>query len=187
MEITRELAAKVLETVDAGLAAGVGEPIPGQMCVEAAVCYAMGLPHGDQPSCVSPAVRAFKIVLNDAEWSSPLARAKGMRRLAIAQLGSAGVLYDVEFANRLAVWANYVVVPRAAKYAEYAAKYAKYAKYAATAAGYAARDAAEYAAKYAAGDVAQDAALSLAAEEGVQILVGMGAPGCAFLDLAPLE
>lgn len=30
----------VLEVVDAGLTKGLGEPIPGNMCVEAAVCGA---------------------------------------------------------------------------------------------------------------------------------------------------
>lgn len=51
MEITREIAVKVLETVDAGLVKGMGSPIPGSMCVEAAVCFAMGLPHSDEPGC----------------------------------------------------------------------------------------------------------------------------------------
>lgn len=50
------IAKKVLEVVDAGLSSGVGNPIPGQMCVEAAVCYALGLPHGDDPACVSRAL-----------------------------------------------------------------------------------------------------------------------------------
>jgi hypothetical protein len=97
MNITREIAIKVRDTVDAGLVSGVGNPIPGQMCVEAAVCYALGLPHGDEPGCVSPALRRLKIRLNDSRWSSPQARAKGLRRLAVAQLGSAGVLDNQEF------------------------------------------------------------------------------------------
>ena len=88
MELTIEHARRVLEVVDHGLVRGVGAPIPGQMCVEAAVCFALGLPHGDDPSCVGRAVRAFKIQLNDSRWSSDKARAKGMRRVAIAQLGS---------------------------------------------------------------------------------------------------
>ena len=83
MDITREIAAKVLATVDAGLVAGVGVPEPGKMCVEAAVCYAMGLPHGDNPTCVAPKLRWLKIRLNDSRWSSPQARAQGMRRLAL--------------------------------------------------------------------------------------------------------
>jgi hypothetical protein len=97
-----KIAKKVLEVVDKGLVKGLGKPTPGQMCVEAAVCYAMGLPHSDEPSCVSRAVRALKIGLNDSNWSSTQARAKGMRRLAVAQLGSADVVDDVVFAKKVA-------------------------------------------------------------------------------------
>jgi hypothetical protein len=88
MEITEAVARKVIETVDAGLVNGLGKAKPGSMCVEAAVCFALGLPHGDNPPCVGRAVRAFKICLNDSQWSSDAARAKGMRLLAVAQLGS---------------------------------------------------------------------------------------------------
>lgn len=49
LEITREIIGKVIVAVDAGLVRGVGDPIPGRMCVEAAVCFALGLPHGDDP------------------------------------------------------------------------------------------------------------------------------------------
>jgi len=99
MEITREIAAKVLEVVDAGLVSGMGKPIPGQMCVEAAVCYAMGLPHSDDPKCVAPILRSLKIRLNDSTWSSDKARANGLRRLALAQLGSRNVLDEKEFSS----------------------------------------------------------------------------------------
>lgn len=244
MEINRELAAKVLSVVDKGLSSGLGTRKPGQMCVEAAVCYAMGLPHGDDPNCVSPAVRAFKIALNDAKWSSKAARAKGMRRLAIIQLGTADTLDDKEFARRLGMLACTVIAPRALRAAaamdlpgdhgaalEQAAKdceaagdltaanaaakaAAKAAEYAADAAADAARAAANAAAKaaeyaaadyaaraaravaYAAADAAADVAraaadvadaeLSFVAEEVVKILVDMGVPGAAWLDLAPL-
>jgi hypothetical protein len=111
--LTEELASRVLETVDAGLCSGVGKPIPGQMCVEAAVCYAMGLPHGDEPTCVSPAIRKLKIILNDANWSSNKARAKGMRRLAIIQLGSMGAVDDVEFTTRVSEMVIRKILPRA--------------------------------------------------------------------------
>src|SRR5271157_2318609 len=104
-KITEVIARKVLETVDAGLVNGVGVPVPGQMCVEAAVCYALGLPHGDDPACVAPALRMLKIRLNDANWSSPASRAAGMRRLAVAQLGSAGALDEKEFADRVVDYA----------------------------------------------------------------------------------
>lgn len=96
------IAKKVLEVVDAGLSSGVGNPIPGQMCVEAAVCYALGLPHGDDPACVSRALRSLKIKLNDSRWSSDQARAKGLRRLALIQLGSRDHLDDKEFVRRVA-------------------------------------------------------------------------------------
>lgn len=88
MELNRDIAKKVLAVVDAGLVRGLGHAKPGEMCVEAAVCYALGEPHSDSPSCVSAAVRAPKITLNDACWSSNAARTAGMRAVAIAQLGS---------------------------------------------------------------------------------------------------
>lgn len=100
--ITREVATKVLETVDAGLTAGMGKPTPGEMCVEAAICYALGLPHSDDSGCVSAALRTLSINLSEAPWSSPEARAKGLRRLALAQLGSLGHLDDREFGRRVA-------------------------------------------------------------------------------------
>jgi hypothetical protein len=93
-EITLDQARKVLEVVDAGLSDGMGFPVPGHMCVEAAVCYALGQPRGDEPECVNAAVRQFKIRLNDAKWSSNQARAKGMRKLAIAQLGTNDPSFD---------------------------------------------------------------------------------------------
>lgn len=93
---TREQAVRVVEVVDAGLISGVGHPKLGEMCVEAAVCFAMGLPHDDDPPCVSDEIRRFKIQLNDSgSWSSNLARGKGMRRAAVAQLGSAEVGFEV--------------------------------------------------------------------------------------------
>jgi hypothetical protein len=112
-KLTKKLAAKVLSVVDAGLVHGMGEPEPGKMCVEAAVCYAMGLPHSDEPTCVALALRRLKIRLNDARWSGVPARTKGLRRLAIAQLGSAGVLDEREFAKRCATLAIKTCVPNA--------------------------------------------------------------------------
>ena len=88
IKLNKNIARKVLEVVDHGLVNGVGEPIPGKMCIEAAVCFALGLPHGDNPPCVGGAVRSFKISLNDQKWPTDKDRTKGMRKLAIAQLGS---------------------------------------------------------------------------------------------------
>jgi len=84
-----------------GLSNGVGDR-GGQMCIEAAICATLDLPHGDDPRCVSPAVREFKIKLNDSNWSSPEARSHGLHDLGIAQLGSLGVISDQEFSTRLA-------------------------------------------------------------------------------------
>jgi hypothetical protein len=87
--------------LDKGLSFGLGNPL-GQVCIEAAICQALGLPHGDDPKCVAKAVRSFKIRLNDSRWSSPKARAEGMRDLGLAQLGSLGVVDDTEFAVKVA-------------------------------------------------------------------------------------
>lgn len=102
--INLQLALRVVEIVDAGLVGGVGRPEPGKMCVEAAVNYAQGDPHGDKPKCVDKEVRNFKIELNDhVYWYStskadgkntPRARAKALRRIAVAQLGSADMEGD---------------------------------------------------------------------------------------------
>jgi len=112
-EINRELAAKVLGIVDQGLVKGVGRPEPGQMCVEAAVCYALGLPHGDDPQCVSSALRSLKIALNDKAWSSNEARAKGLRRLSIIQLGTRDELDDGAFVKAVSEMTIRVFVPLA--------------------------------------------------------------------------
>lgn len=101
MKITTEIIQKILCAVDAGLCKGMGNPIPGQMCVEAAVCYALGLPHGDDPGCVSRLVRRLKIGLNDCEWSDNNARAHGLRRLAIAQLGTRDTIDEQLFVRRV--------------------------------------------------------------------------------------
>ena len=223
MNITREIAAKVLKVVDAGLVSGVGNPKPGEMCVEAAVCFALGLPHGDEPGCVAPALRSLKISLNDRSWSSKEARAKGLRRLALAQLGSAGHLDEKEFRRRIVDIALRKSCPaalrsaasvckdhthkatlldaasrcekegtrQAALDARAVARAADADAYAAAAAyaAYADADAAAYAdadAAYADAD-ARDKSLAAYAEDVVQVLIEMKAPGVQWLDLAPLE
>lgn len=209
MEINEQVARKVLDTVDAGLCGGVGDPSPGHMCVEAAVCYALGLPHGDDPQCVSRALRSFKIKLNDAKWSSNAARASGLRRLALAQLGSRNVLDDREFARRVAELAIRKAVPIALRAAASIHKDAKHkallieaanrcereGTYDSALAGHkiarAAADASAAATAASAADAAADAfrakkrdeVLSEFAEAVVQILIAMKAPGCQWLPL----
>jgi hypothetical protein len=88
-KITEKHAMKVLKVVDQGLTNGMGEPVPGHMCVEAAVAFAFDEEFSDTPTCVDPTLRDWKIELNDlAGWPSNKARANGLRRVAIAQLGS---------------------------------------------------------------------------------------------------
>lgn len=88
VKIDKAFALKVLSIVDKGLTYGIGEPTPGKMCVEAAVAYASGEDHNDEPSCVDYHLAQEKIYLNDQNWPNNKDRAKGLRRLAIAQLGS---------------------------------------------------------------------------------------------------
>jgi hypothetical protein len=104
-----------IEKYDAILARGLSEGLGkagGQVCIEAAICEVLGLGHSDDPKCVSKAVRRFKISLNDSKWSSPQARAKGLRELGIAQLGSLSVVDDIEFAKRLSEKIIRVLIPK---------------------------------------------------------------------------
>ena len=103
-------ARKVIDVVSCGLPKGKGVAVPGQMCIEAAVCYALGEPHSDNPSCVGEAVRAVKIALNDSDWSSNEARGKGMIRIAVAQLGS-DQIDQKKFATTLAELTIRKIVP----------------------------------------------------------------------------
>ena len=209
VEITKEIAQKVIETVDCGLSSGLGEPIPGQMCVEAAVCYAMGMPHGDEPSCVGSAVRSFKIRLNDSRWSDNAARAKGMRRVAVAQLGS-DTIDQQKFAKEVVLQTAKQILPIALRAAGEAipahkaaleaasvacealtefgqvftvAKAARAAADAAADAAYAAAYAAEAAANAAEAAEKRNNILSMAAEIGVQALIKLGSKGVQWLYL----
>lgn len=89
------------QILNRGLIQGLGQPYT-QMCIEAAICLTLGLPHGDDPQCVTDSVRRYKIGMNDLHWSSCEARAKGLRNLGLAQLGSLGVVENIAFAKRLA-------------------------------------------------------------------------------------
>jgi hypothetical protein len=150
-----------------GLCYGMGTP-NSQVCIEAAICETLGLPHSDDPKCVAQSVRRFKIGLNDVNWSSPSARAKGLRELGIAQLGSLGVVNDVEFVTKLTEKTIRLLIPKLFRYVfpnnqaclDAAARCenegtgdaaSDAARYASGAASYAARYAARYAASYASG------------------------------------
>jgi hypothetical protein len=103
---------KYHQILDRGLSLGLGEQ-GRQVCIEAAICEALGLPHGDDPKCVAASVRRFKIRLNDStRWSSPMARANGLRDLGLAQLGSLGVVNDVKFAKEVAGQTIRLILPK---------------------------------------------------------------------------
>jgi hypothetical protein len=89
-DITEEIARTVLNVVRKGLTSGLGDPTPGKMCVEAAVRFATGESHGDNPSCVLRPISSEKIALNDLEgiWDTNKQRAQSLAPLAIAQLGT---------------------------------------------------------------------------------------------------
>jgi len=102
LKITKKLVNKIHSLLDKGVTSGLSKNLkPGDMCLEQAVCYALG---EDviryNPSCVGKEVRGFTIYLNDANWSSDSTRAEGMRGLAIAQLGS-NSLNQKEFREKL--------------------------------------------------------------------------------------
>ena len=195
LKLNETIARKVLETVDAGLVNGMGKPVPGQMCVEAAVCFAYGLPHSDNPPCVGSAVRSFKIKLNDARWSSVAARTQGMRALAIAQLGS-DAIDQLAFAKMVTEGAIRVIVPMAMRRAAEMAKEPHKATLLAVAdhcenegtpeAAQAARDAA-YAYACAAAAVYRDSVLNACADIGLQALIALDSPGCKYLFLLDEE
>lgn len=84
-----QLASRVAGLCSHGLCTGVGRPTPGAMCVEAAVAFATGASHNDQPECVDNDLISLKIDLNDSlPISSDKKRGEILRRIAIAQLGT---------------------------------------------------------------------------------------------------
>jgi hypothetical protein len=90
MNITQEQRAKVAEVINAGLVRGLGEPEPGKLCIEAAICLAMGEPHGDEPTCVAEPDRLYAIKLQDRYPGNAAERAALFLPLGLAQLGTAG-------------------------------------------------------------------------------------------------
>ena len=101
MKITKELINKIDEGLSHGLSHGLGKPKPGEMCVEALICNVLSEPHNDKPSCVDPILNKVKIKLNDSNWSSNDARAKGLRNLAILQLGTKDNFDSKLFSDKL--------------------------------------------------------------------------------------
>lgn len=164
-----------------GLSCGLG--IPGeQVCIEAAICETLGLPHGDDPQCVTTSVRSFKIKLNDAYWSSPAARAQGLRPLGLAQLGSKGVVDPIEFSRKLAEKTIRVLLPTlfrelAVGRAEWLTVADRCEREGTAASAYASADAA-----YASGPCRRDFYLTLSASLALDVLRELKSPGVALLE-----
>jgi len=81
-----------------GLCAGLQDA--DMVCIEAAVALCSGEVLNDEPSCVLESANGYATTLNDAYWPTPQARAKRLRRFALAHIGTRD-LNDKEFACRL--------------------------------------------------------------------------------------
>jgi len=133
------------DLVSRGMPSGLGDT--EHACIMACLNLACGgkLTDAAESPCVLPAAARFAICLNDANWSSPAARADGLYDLGLALLGTSAI-DRVEFARRLAEGTIRRVLPIALRAAglkkeadrceeegtmESAATYATYATYAA--------------------------------------------------------
>jgi hypothetical protein len=91
-----ETVAEILSAIDAGLVHGsVAADLPGQTALWGAIRSV-----SRSTRIAEPLVR-LSVRLNDAYWSSTAERAKGLRRLAIAQLDSGKSFDDAEFGRRV--------------------------------------------------------------------------------------
>lgn len=113
VEITKEHVDKINDYLDAGLPAGLGKRKRGMMCVEAVVSVVTQNQLTDMPVCVATSIRDLAIILNDSKWSSNQARAEGLRRFAIAQLGTYEKIDEKEFSRRVAKFATQTCVASA--------------------------------------------------------------------------
>lgn len=80
---------QLLYQIDGGLTHGMGGGGRSNMCVQHAVNHVMGRGRSDDVTwCALNEINSFGIHLNDCRWTSKRARADGLRRLAVAELGS---------------------------------------------------------------------------------------------------
>lgn len=113
IEITKEHVDRINDYLDAGLPVGLGSRERGRMCVEAVVSVVTQNKLTDRPVCVASSIRDLAVTLNDSKWSSNQARAEGLRRFAIAQLGTYGKIDENEFSRRVAKFATQTCVATA--------------------------------------------------------------------------
>lgn len=108
---TEEHVKKIVELTRLGVCTGLGNPNPGEMCIEAIVSNVVDGRHDSSPSCVVGAVRQLKINLNDLKWYSPLTRGLGLQKIAIAQLGSRGAISEAEFQDSVCLYFVQILLP----------------------------------------------------------------------------
>ena len=89
VKITAGQEQRLREIIGRGLIAGIGSET-GQTCIEGAIALSIGERLTTTPSCVGNEDRNWAILINDAPWSSPAARAEALLPIALAQTGSAG-------------------------------------------------------------------------------------------------
>lgn len=113
-QITERDVREVLRIIDFGLCsqASTDNPTVGKMTVQQAVCLVFKEPHWARPSCVAALLHQFTDRLNDARWSSNASRARGLRRLAVAPLGTADRLDQMLLAKELSRTMIVNLIPR---------------------------------------------------------------------------
>jgi len=105
--VTRESCLRLLNLIDKGLSSGLGRSTSSRMNIESCTQFA-GLIYDKY---VSKDVGIFTAELNDSEnWHTNLNRVKGMRKLALAQLGSSKI-DSSKFCENLALETIRKIVP----------------------------------------------------------------------------
>jgi hypothetical protein len=87
---------KLIKTIKPGLSCGLGNPEPGEMCIEAAVCYSLGLPHGDNPPCVEAQVLCEELYAAKSAKSAEYAAKSGEKILIKAAKNCLEVLKEMK-------------------------------------------------------------------------------------------
>jgi hypothetical protein len=184
------VAAKVAEYCDAGLCNGLGDRSgkKGSMCVEAVVSYlTTGNPNSDTPACVDEELRGFKIKLNDATiWMNNKARGRGLRRIAIAQLGTKSKEYDFSSSHFFAQLRD-AAARRLAPHIKDCDSLAKAEERAShcTSVGVL-QNVVDFICGYPCSDKRKQKVFMQLIEDCVQILIKMKTPGSKYLKYAPL-
>lgn len=91
MYVAPEVRKRLIQIGKKGIAFGLSDgPVPGELCIQAAICAAMGEKHGDEPTCVEQPDNRISIAVNDLNWGTNRTRAKYLLPIGLAQLGTKG-------------------------------------------------------------------------------------------------